>query len=58
MGFAADVGDPDGLREVIDAAVAELGGLSILYNNAGIGTFSTASTRASRPSGTVCSGST
>ncbi len=40
LGFEADVGDPDGLRAVIDVAVAGLGGLSILYNNAGIGTFS------------------
>ncbi|HVB91871.1 MAG TPA: SDR family NAD(P)-dependent oxidoreductase [Acidimicrobiales bacterium] len=38
-GFAADVGDPDGLRQVIDAAAAALGGLSILYNNAGTSTF-------------------
>src|ERR1700728_2345888 len=40
VGCAVDVGDPDGLREVVDAAVASLGGLSILYNNAGIGSFS------------------
>lgn len=39
FGFAADVGDPDGLRGVIDAAVSALGGLSILYNNAGTSTF-------------------
>jgi NAD(P)-dependent dehydrogenase (short-subunit alcohol dehydrogenase family) len=39
FGFAADVGDPDGLRQVIDAAAAELGGLSILYNNAGTSAF-------------------
>ncbi len=39
VGLAADVGDPDGLREVIDAAVAELGGLSVLYNNAGTSAF-------------------
>jgi len=38
--YAADVGDPDGLKAVIDAATADLGGLSILYNNAGIGSFS------------------
>ena len=30
---------PTALRQVIDAAVAELGGLSILYNNAGTSTF-------------------
>jgi NAD(P)-dependent dehydrogenase (short-subunit alcohol dehydrogenase family) len=40
VGFAVDVGDPDGLKEVVDAAVVSLGGLSILYNNAGIGSFS------------------
>jgi 2-hydroxycyclohexanecarboxyl-CoA dehydrogenase len=40
FGFAADVGDPDGLREVVNTAVASLGGLTILYNNAGIGSFS------------------
>jgi NAD(P)-dependent dehydrogenase (short-subunit alcohol dehydrogenase family) len=39
FGFASDVGDPDGLREVIDAAATALGGLSILYNNAGTSTF-------------------
>ena len=40
VGFAVDVGDPDGLREVVDAAVASLGGLNLLYNNAGVGGFS------------------
>jgi NAD(P)-dependent dehydrogenase (short-subunit alcohol dehydrogenase family) len=39
FGFAVDVGEPDALRDVVDAAVATLGGLSILYNNAGIGDF-------------------
>jgi meso-butanediol dehydrogenase/(S,S)-butanediol dehydrogenase/diacetyl reductase len=39
VGFGVDVGDPDGLRRVVDAAVASLGGLSVLYNNAGIGSF-------------------
>jgi len=39
VAFAVDVGDPDALRDVVDAAVASLGGLSILYNNAGIGEF-------------------
>ena len=39
VGFGVDVGDPDGLRHVVDAAVASLGGLSVLYNNAGIGSF-------------------
>jgi meso-butanediol dehydrogenase / (S,S)-butanediol dehydrogenase / diacetyl reductase len=40
VGFAVDVSDPDGLREVVDAAVASLGGLHLLYNNAGVGGFS------------------
>jgi meso-butanediol dehydrogenase/(S,S)-butanediol dehydrogenase/diacetyl reductase len=39
VAYAVDVGDPDGLRTVVDAAVAELGGLSTLFNNAGIGDF-------------------
>jgi len=39
VGFGVDVGDPDRLRQVVDAAVASLGGLSVLYNNAGIGSF-------------------
>ena len=39
VGFAVDVGEPDAVREVVDTAVAALGGLSILYNNAGIGDF-------------------
>jgi meso-butanediol dehydrogenase/(S,S)-butanediol dehydrogenase/diacetyl reductase len=39
FGFAADVADPDGLRSVIDEAAAALGGLSVLYNNAGTSTF-------------------
>jgi NAD(P)-dependent dehydrogenase (short-subunit alcohol dehydrogenase family) len=40
LGFGVDVGDADGLREVIDAAAAALGGLTILYNNAGTAAFS------------------
>ena len=39
IGFGVDVGDPDGLRQVIDDAVGALGGLSILYNNAGTAAF-------------------
>ena len=39
VGFTVDVGDPDRLRQVVDDAVAELGGLSILYNNAGTSAF-------------------
>lgn len=33
----ADVGDPDGLRAAVDEAVSALGGLTILFNNAGTG---------------------
>ncbi len=33
----ADVSDPDGLRDAVDAAAAAMGGITILYNNAGIG---------------------
>jgi NAD(P)-dependent dehydrogenase (short-subunit alcohol dehydrogenase family) len=39
VAFEVDVGDPDRLREVVDAAVGSLGGLSLLYNNAGVGSF-------------------
>ncbi len=37
--FGVDVGNPDEMRDVVDAAVAELGGLSLLYNNAGTSGF-------------------
>jgi NAD(P)-dependent dehydrogenase (short-subunit alcohol dehydrogenase family) len=33
----ADVGDPDELRAAVDAAAATMGGLTTLFNNAGIG---------------------
>jgi NAD(P)-dependent dehydrogenase (short-subunit alcohol dehydrogenase family) len=36
----ADVADPDGLRDAFDAAAAAMGGISILFNNAGIGGMS------------------
>ncbi len=36
----ADVSDPDGLRDAVDAAAAAMGGITILYNNAGIGGMS------------------
>jgi NAD(P)-dependent dehydrogenase (short-subunit alcohol dehydrogenase family) len=39
IGFGVDVADGVTLGQVIDAAVGELGGLSILYNNAGTTTF-------------------
>jgi NAD(P)-dependent dehydrogenase (short-subunit alcohol dehydrogenase family) len=39
VAFGVDVGDPDALRGTVDAAAAELGGLSIIYNNAGTSTF-------------------
>ncbi|MGO9455993.1 MAG: SDR family NAD(P)-dependent oxidoreductase [Acidimicrobiales bacterium] len=35
--FPADVTDPDGLRAVVDEAAEGLGGLTIMFNNAGIG---------------------
>jgi len=34
-----DVGDPDALRDAVDAAARELGGFSIMYNNAGTSAF-------------------
>ena len=37
--YAIDVGDPDSLRAVVDAAAGALGGLSIIYNNAGTAAF-------------------
>jgi meso-butanediol dehydrogenase / (S,S)-butanediol dehydrogenase / diacetyl reductase len=40
VAFGVDVGDPDALQEAVDAAAAALGGLSIMYNNAGVGSFS------------------
>ncbi len=39
IGYGVDVGDPDALRAVVDAAAEELGGLSIVYNNAGTSAF-------------------
>jgi 2-hydroxycyclohexanecarboxyl-CoA dehydrogenase len=39
VAYAVDVGDPDSLRSTVDAAASELGGLSIIYNNAGTSTF-------------------
>jgi meso-butanediol dehydrogenase / (S,S)-butanediol dehydrogenase / diacetyl reductase len=39
FGFGVDVGDPDAVQATVDSAVDALGGLSILYNNAGTGAF-------------------
>jgi NAD(P)-dependent dehydrogenase (short-subunit alcohol dehydrogenase family) len=36
--FVADVRDPEACTAAVDDAVAELGGLSVLFNNAGVGT--------------------
>lgn len=36
----ADVSDPDGLRTAVDAAAEALGGITILFNNAGTGSMS------------------
>ncbi len=37
--FAVDVGDPAAMRAAVDSASAQLGGLSIIYNNAGTSAF-------------------
>jgi NAD(P)-dependent dehydrogenase (short-subunit alcohol dehydrogenase family) len=37
--YAVDVGDPEAMQAAVDAAVVELGGLSIIYNNAGTAAF-------------------
>jgi NAD(P)-dependent dehydrogenase (short-subunit alcohol dehydrogenase family) len=39
-GFEADVTDPDGLRDAVDAAAGAMGGITTLFNNAGIGSVS------------------
>ena len=41
IGFACDVRDYDQVKALIDHTVNELGGLDVLINNAGIGTFRT-----------------
>ncbi|MEV0276961.1 SDR family oxidoreductase [Streptomyces sp. NPDC050610] len=41
LGHAADVGDDASVRAAVQAATAELGGLDILINNAGIGAAGT-----------------
>ena len=39
IAFDVDVGDPEALRAAVDSAAADLGGLSIIYNNAGTAAF-------------------
>jgi NAD(P)-dependent dehydrogenase (short-subunit alcohol dehydrogenase family) len=39
VAFGVDVGDPDAMKAAVDAAASELGGLSIIYNNAGTSAF-------------------
>jgi len=39
-GFEADVTDPDGLRGAVDSAAEAMGGITTLFNNAGIGNLS------------------
>jgi NAD(P)-dependent dehydrogenase (short-subunit alcohol dehydrogenase family) len=39
VAFDVDVGDPDAMQAAVDAAAVQLGGLSIIYNNAGTSAF-------------------
>ncbi len=39
VSYSVDVGDPEALKRAVDAAAAALGGLSIIYNNAGTSSF-------------------
>jgi NAD(P)-dependent dehydrogenase (short-subunit alcohol dehydrogenase family) len=39
LAFGVDVGDPEAVRGVVDEATSRLGGLSIIYNNAGTSAF-------------------
>jgi NAD(P)-dependent dehydrogenase (short-subunit alcohol dehydrogenase family) len=39
VAHGVDVGDPEAVRAAVDAAAEELGGLSIIYNNAGTAAF-------------------
>ncbi|MFE7121038.1 SDR family NAD(P)-dependent oxidoreductase, partial [Streptomyces sp. NPDC057654] len=41
LGYAADVGDDASVRAAVHAATADLGGLDVLVNNAGIGAAGT-----------------
>jgi len=39
VAFSVDVGDPEAVKAAVDASVEALGGLSIIYNNAGTAAF-------------------
>jgi NAD(P)-dependent dehydrogenase (short-subunit alcohol dehydrogenase family) len=39
VAFGVDVGDPEAVRVAVDEAAAQLGGLSVIYNNAGTSAF-------------------
>jgi meso-butanediol dehydrogenase/(S,S)-butanediol dehydrogenase/diacetyl reductase len=39
IAFGVDVGDPGAVRVAVDQAAAQLGGLSVIYNNAGTSAF-------------------
>jgi NAD(P)-dependent dehydrogenase (short-subunit alcohol dehydrogenase family) len=39
IAFGVDVGDPEAVRVAVDEAAAQLGGLSVIYNNAGTSAF-------------------
>ncbi len=39
LAFGVDVGDPEAVRGAVDDAASRLGGLSIIYNNAGTSAF-------------------
>jgi NAD(P)-dependent dehydrogenase (short-subunit alcohol dehydrogenase family) len=39
IAFAVDVGDPEAVRAAVDEVAARLGGLSVIYNNAGTSAF-------------------
>ena len=39
VAYGVDVGDIDAFRDAVDAAANELGGLSVIYNNAGTSAF-------------------
>jgi NAD(P)-dependent dehydrogenase (short-subunit alcohol dehydrogenase family) len=41
IGFAADMGNLDDVRTIVERTVSELGGLDVLVNNAGVGPFHT-----------------